>query len=513
MNIKMNIKQILLIILLFVGRSVFAQPDLAKIDTYISNAQMQWNVPGLAVAIVKDGQIIFEKGYGVLEEGKTEKIDENTLFAIASNTKAFIATSIGTLVEDGKLSWKDPVRNTIPYFTLYDNYASSEATVEDLLCHRLGLGTFSGDVIWYKSNFPVADVIRKAEFIPKAYGFRGGYGYSNVMYITAGEVIHQASGKNWNQYIRDTFFNPLGMSRTQTSIDGLKGLENVATPHKYIDGKHTAIKWATWNNSGAAGGIISSVHDMSQWMMLHLNHGVWKSDTIFKRSTQDELWYPHNNYKITSRSREYLPSRHFNGCGLGFGLYDLHGKFVATHSGGYDGMYSRVAMVPEDNLGIVVLTNSMTGIGTALTYYIMDAFAGAEEKDWSEEMKAGYEKGVKSKQERIQKRLDAHVSGTSPSVDPGDCSGKYVDDMYGELEVKEEDGQLRLLFPSAPDLDATLTHWHYDTYKINWDNVHAWFGFGTVRFELDNNQNVTGMEFDVPNDDIFFEEIHAVKNQ
>ncbi len=507
----MKLRFILFTILFFTGHLIFAQADLKIIDTYISNAQKQWNVPGLSVAIVKDGQIIFEKGYGVLEEGKKVKIDENTLFAIASNTKAFIATSIGTLVEEGKLNWKDPVRNTLPYFILYDNYASSEATVEDLLCHRLGLGTYSGDVIWYKSNFSVEEVIKKAEFIPKAYGFRGGYGYSNVMYITAGEVIHQVSGKNWDQYINDTFFNPLGMARTQTSIDGLKSLENVATPHKYIDGKHTPINWATWNNSGAAGGIISSVHDMSQWMMLHLNHGVWKTDTIFKQSIQDDLWYPHNSHKITEKSREYLPSRHFNGYGLGFGLYDLHGRFVATHSGGYDGMYSRVAMVPEDNLGIVVLTNSMTGIGTALTYYIMDSYAGAEERDWSADMLKGFEKGVKSKQDRIQKRMDARVEGTSPSVKVSEYTGKYFDKMYGEIEVKEFGGKLRMFFPVAPDLNATLTHWHYDTYKLNWDNTHAWFGFGTVQFTLDNNHQVTGIEFDVPNDDIFFEEIHAVK--
>jgi len=502
-----------LFLTLFFHGFLSAQPDLSKLDAYISEAQKDWEIPGFAVAIVKDGKIIFEKGYGVLEEGKKEKIDENTLFAIASNTKAFIATSIVKLAEEGKLDLKDPVIKHLPYFKLYDDYTTNHARVEDLLSHKLGLGTFSGDVIWYKSNFTVPEVISKIQYIPQAYEFRGGYGYSNVCYITAGEVIHQASGKNWDQYIQENFLNPLGMTRTQTTIDNLGSVSNVATPHKWIDGKHTPISWATWNNSGAAGGIISSVHDMGQWMILHLNHGVWKTDTLFKQSTQDELWYPHNNYKITSRSREYLPSRHFNGYGLGFGLYDLHGKFVATHSGGYDGMYSRVTMVPEDHLGIVILTNSMTGIGTALTYYIMDFYAGVEEKDWSEEMRIGFEKGVESKKERIQKRLDSRVGGTSPSVKVSEFTGNYVDVMYGELEIIQQNGQIRLLFPNAPNLNATLTHWHYDTYKINWDNIHAWFGFGTVQFILDNNHKVSGIEFDVPNDDIFFEEIHAVKSR
>ncbi len=506
-------KKIFLFLFLFASLFCFAQntPDLKKIDKYIAQAQKDWNVPGFAVAIVKDGEVIFEKGYGVRKAGTKDPIDEHTLFAIASNTKAFIATSIVKLAEEEKLNLKDPVIKHLPYFKLYDDYATNHARIEDLLSHKLGLGTFSGDVIWYKSTFTVPEVISKIQYIPQAYEFRGGYGYSNLMYITAGEVIHQASGKNWDQYIQDTFLNPLGMTRTLTTIDNISSISNVASPHKWIDGNHTPIPWATWNNSGAAGGIISSVHDMSQWMMLHLNKGNWQGTQIFSINSQDEMIYPHNTHKITSNSREYIPSRHFSGYGLGFGLYDMHGQMIVTHSGGYDGMYSRLAMMPDLDFGVVILTNSMTGIGTALAYYIMDAYSGAEEKDWSKKLHQSLKNGQEIYAKRIKERVNARKKGTNPLVSASQYVGDYLDDMYGDLQVVEQDGNLRLLFPKAPALNATLTHWHYDTYQIEWDEEHAWFDFGTVSFDLDNNLNVTGMTFDVPNDDIFFEEIHAVK--
>ena len=211
------LKPLFLIALFLISVSLQAQVDLKKIDQYIAKAQKDWNVPGLAVAIVKDGKVVHASGYGALEEGKPYEVDENTLFAIASNTKAFIASALGTLVDQGKIGWKDKVRDYLPYFELYDSYATNEATIEDLLCHRLGLGTFSGDVIWYKSELSAEEVIKRAKYVPQAYGFRDGYGYSNLMFITAGEVIKAVTGQEWHEYVKETFFMPLGMDRTITS--------------------------------------------------------------------------------------------------------------------------------------------------------------------------------------------------------------------------------------------------------------------------------------------------------
>lgn len=501
---------VVLMIFQIIGNT-FGQADLKIIEKYIEDAREAWDVPGLSVAIVKDGEIVFEKGYGVIESGKKQKVDEHTLYAIASNTKAFISASIATLEESGQLDLDDPVQKHLPYFELYDSYVSSEAIVRDLLCHRLGLGTFSGDVIWYKSNFSPEEIVKKAKFVPQAYSFRGGYGYSNLMFLAAGEVIKSASGKPWDNYIQEAFFDPLEMTRTRTSTNDLGSLDNVATPHKPVNGENIPIAWTNWDNMGAAGGIISSVHDMSQWLKLQLNEGILDGDTIFSPAIQNEMWNAHNIQKVSLSNKHYMPSRHFRSYGLGWGLFDYHGRLIANHGGGYDGMYSRVILVPEENLGVVVLTNSMKGISTPISNYIVDRYLEVPERDWSAEGLQQSYRSEKFKSDRLVARGKSRVLNTKPTFPMSAYSGRYFDKMYGDIEIKYEGDNLRLEFPSAPDLSAHLSHWHYDTFKINWDREHAWFDFGTLQFIMDNNGNIRGLNFDVPNDDIFFHELHPVK--
>lgn len=493
---------------------VWAQPDLKKIDAYIEQARQDWDVPGLAVAIVYEGKIVHEKGYGTREVGKKAPVDEHSLFAIASNTKAFIATALTMLVDEGKVNWDDKVIEHVPQFALYDPYASQTVTVRDLLCHRVGLGTFSGDVIWYKSDYTAAEVVEHIRYVPQAYPLRAGYGYSNLMFITAGEVIKAVSGLSWADYIQTHLLDPVGMTRTQTSIGPLARMDNVASPHKPVDGVNQAIPYAPWYNSGAAGGIISSVHDMGLWMQMHLNEGVSREqDTLFREAGQRQMWHPHNNLYVSPGYQRLYPSTNFRGYGLGWSLNDYLGYKVVAHGGGYDGMYSRVMMVPGAELGIVVLTNSMKGISTYLTNYITDQFLGnPEPKDWSKLGIQSERNFDQYKANREAERLNARVKNTQPTYEPSRYSGTYHADIYGDIRIVEKDGQLRMEIPHAPALNANLVHWHYDTYEIQWDETHAWFDFGTIRFELDNNGKVIGANFDVPNDDIFFEEIELVKS-
>ncbi|MEO9871744.1 serine hydrolase [Ekhidna sp.] len=503
-------KQFSFLIILFFALASQAQIDVKAIDKYIEKARKDWNVPGMAVAIVKDGEVVMSKGYGVKEIGEKDKVDENTQFAIASNSKAFVASCIAKLVEEEKLSWKDKVRDYLPYFSLYgDEYVSSEITVEDLLCHRVGLGTFSGDVIWYKSNKTPEEIIKRAAYVPEAYSFRDGYGYTNLMFITAGEVIKTVTGKPWEDYVKDNFLNPLGMENTVISVKDLN--DNVATPHKpTLDNGTIPGVWASWDNSSAAGGIISSSTDMAKWMMMNLNGGAWDGSEYINKEQQNLLWTPHNNNKLSERSKEALPGRHFVGYGLGWGLMDYHGNMAVSHGGGYDGMYSRVMMIPDINLGIVVLTNTMEGISTPLTYYIVNQYLKKDMRDWSAE----YLKRARSSnghKDDVDERIARRVSGTKTSIDPSLLEGIYNDPMFGDIAVKKDGDSFRISFADAPALDATLEHWHYDTYQIKWDEEHAWFDFGTVSFELDNNLDVEGIEFDVPNGDIFFDELHPKK--
>ena len=498
-----------LLFLLTITIAAYSQVDTKKLDTYIAQAQTDWEIPGMAVGIIYNGKVMLAKGYGTLEEGKSISVDANSLFAIASNTKAFVATAIGMLVEEGKLKWDDPVKKYLPYFEMYDAYVSSKTTVRDLLCHRAGLGTYSGDVIWYKSDYTAEEVVKHIKEVPQAYDFRGGYGYSNLMFITAGEVIQKVSGLSWADFVQKRILNPLGMSRTQTSVVPLDKMENVATPHKPVKGKNVPIPYTNWDNMGAAGGIISSVSDMLKWIQLQIDGGKSGDQRVFSQETQNQLWKTHNNRLVTKSSKRLYPTRNFNGYGLGWGLSDYGGHLVTSHGGGYDGMYSRVTIVPDAGLGIVILTNSMKGISTPLAYQIMDAYLGLAERDRSQLGLVQAKNAEKRWQNRVKKRTAARKKETKLSLPLKDYVGKYYCPMFGPIEVKMNENQLQLIFPKAPKLNARLSHWHFNTFEINWEQTHAWFDFGTLQFILDNNGQVQELQFDVPNQDIFFEEIQA----
>lgn len=470
-----------------------------------------YHVPGMSVGIINKGEIILSEGFGTLEEGKTSKADRNTLYAIASNTKAFITASIAILVDEGKLDWEDPVQKYLPYFELYDPCVSEMMTIRDLLCHRAGLGTFSGDVIWYRNEMTSEDVVRHAAEIPQAFQFRNGFGYSNVMYITAGEVIRSVTGKSWDEYAREKFLDPLHMNRTVTSTRELDKLRNVATPHHPHDERNEPIDWVEWSNSGAAGGIISSAEDMIKWMGMQLHHGVLGTDTFFSRNQQLQMWTPHVNYPISDRARELYGGRNFNGYGLGWGTSEYNGKMMVSHTGGYDGMYSAVVLLPTEKIGIVVLTNTMRSIGTLLAYEIIDKLLGLPQKDWKERGIRQDIDHMADRAGRIKERTDARVMGTSPSMPASAVAGLYRCPMYGDIRITENNGDLLIDFVQAPELKAKLSHWHYDTYELDWLKKQSWFSFGTVQIQEDNNHQPASLLFDVPNDDIFFEEIHAVR--
>ncbi len=495
-----------ILIILFQAGFLLAQPDLKKLDKYIEDARKTYNVPGLSVAIVKDGKVVVSKGYGILEKDGKENADGGTLYAIASNTKAFISSVLAVLVSEGKLDWDDRVIDHLPGFEMYDPYVTSELTIRDLLCHRSGLGTFSGDAIWYKSELPASEIIKKIKYVPQAYSFRSGYGYSNLMFITAGEVITKVSGMPWQEYLSETFFKPLGMSRSITSTDDLLSTENYATPHKTQLNENTPIKWTNWDNMGAAGGIISSTDDMAKWMNFHLNQGIHQGDTILDPVQQNLLWTLHNNYVLSHRGRQGIPGRHFTGYGLGWGLQDYYGRMMVSHGGGYDGMYSRVVMVPDENLGVVVLTNSMSGISVPLSYFIVNQYIREDTRDWVK----GFYRPQTEDQRKVTLRENRRM-GTKTSLELDAYAGEYYADMYGDVDIKMEGGKLRLHFSHSPLLSATLEHWHDDTFEIKWDETHAWFDFGLLTFELDEAKKVTGLRFNVPNGDIFFDEYEVVR--
>jgi CubicO group peptidase (beta-lactamase class C family) len=484
---------------------IVSDSDLKELDKYYTKVAEDWNIPGFSVAIVKDGEIAFSKGYGVKEVGDAAAPDGNTLYAIASNSKAFTSALIAMLVQEGKLDWDDKVVDYLPYFKVYDSWVSKEMSIRDLLCHRSGLGTFSGDVIWYKSDLSSKEIIERIQYLPKAYDFRSGYGYSNLMYITAGEIIKKITGKPWHVFVQERILVPLDMERTVTSPRDLDSRGNYATPHALVSGKNVPIDWVDWQEVGALGGIISSVNDIAKWMIFNMNNGITGSDTLLSESSRNMIWTPHNNFRVNHVNPNDFGTN-FRGYGLGWSISDYRGNLRINHGGGYDGMISSVDMLPDLKLGVVVLSNGLESPTNAITYYTLDKLLGKADRDWSQV----YLERISNRppeDRRITKARESRLEGTVPSLPLEKYAGKYKSDIYGIIEVKKEDNKLRVYFEHAPELSATLKHWHYDVWEIDWDNIHAWFDFGTLKFNLNNNLEITGMDFSVPNGDIFFEEL------
>lgn len=508
-------KIILLAFLLVPAAASGEDQRISELDCYVASAREAWEVPGLAVAIVKDGEVILAKGYGVREAGRPEVVDEQTAFAIASNTKAFTAAALAMLKQDGKLDWKDRVQDHLPYFRLYDPYVSAEMRVEDLLCHRSGLGTFSGDLLWYGTLYSPKEILLRTRDLPATGSFRAHYGYSNLMFLAAGEIVAKAGGKPWPEFVRERILQPLEMNRTVISITKLDELGNVATPHKTrLDGNQP-LDWYNWDAMAAAGGIVSSVSDMAKWLRFQLDMGrLDEKRSLLERDAFDRMWSPQTIIPLSQVSRIQYPTTHFRAYGLGWSLADYKGRKTVGHGGGYDGMYSRVVMVPEEKLGVVVLTNSMTGISTALANRVVDTYLGGGElKDWAA---SGLERDRKNRRqfyERIEKATTAVAEDTQPRLPLDAYAGTYRSKLYGDATVGVEDGKLVLRLLPNKDLVADLGHLHYDTFVVRWRNEFAWFAEGTGQFVLNSVGKVTELKLDIPNDDLWFDELELIRTR
>lgn len=486
--------------------------DLAALDRYIEQARAAWEVPGLAVAVVHDWRVVLARGYGVREAARGERVDEHTLFAIASNTKAFTAAGLAMLVSAGRLSWDDRVRDHLPWFELYDRYVSDEIRVRDLLSHRSGVGTFSGDILWWGAPFSAEEVVRRARYLPQAGAFRASYNYNNLMFIAAGEVLRAASGQSWPAWTRAHILAPLGMERTVLSVDSLVLRDNVATPHKRVGGVNRPLPWHDWDAMAAAGGIISSASDMAKWLQLQLRGGILENgDTLFGPAQQWTMWTVHTPLAVSPGSATLYPSTHFRGYGLGWSLHDYLGRRIVSHGGAYDGMYSQVTLVPEEQLGVVVLTNGMTGIAGALANRIVDAYLGGEPKDWSNLLLERERAAEVRERERRAAAVRQTVPSTAPSLPLASYAGSYGGQLYGEVTVALEDNRLVLRMAPGTDLVADLVHLQYDTFRLDWRREYAWFESGLAQFVLDVRGAVRELKLDVPNQDIWFHELELVR--
>lgn len=448
-------------------------------DDYVNKAMKDWEVPGMAIAVVKDDKMVFAKGYGLRELGKPEPVDERTIFAIGSSSKAFTAASLAMLVDEGKIRWDDPVTKYLPGFQVYDPYVTREMTVRDLLTHRIGLER--GDLLWYATPYSREEVLRRIRYLTPSSSMRSKFGYQNIMFLAAGEIVPSVTKKSWDDFVAERIFTALGMKDSGTTIRTLSRSTDVSTPHVKIDEKVQPVAWRLIDNIAPAGSINSNVVDMAQWVRLQLAKGKFDGKQLVSEASVKEMHTPQTIVRIEGLYPFMYPDAHFMSYGMGWFLSDFRGKKLVEHGGAIDGMRALVAMVPEENVGVVILTNiSGTLLPQFLAYRIFDSYLGHQPKDWQADgLKRAKE--IEAQGKAVQERaLADRIVGTLPSLSLQDYAGIYRNEMYGDVEIKFGGGKLSSIF--GPSYHGDLEHWHYNTFQVTWrDRVQ---GKGLLNFAL-----------------------------
>ena len=452
-----------LLLVLAIAHVALAQNgSLNGFDDYVNKAMKEWEVPGIAIAIVKDDRVVLAKGYGVRKLGDPAPVDERTLFAIGSSSKAFTAASVAMLVDAGKVKWDDPVTKYLPGFEMYDPYVTRELTVRDLLTHRSGLQR--GDFLWYGTELNRDEIVRRARFLKPTWSLRSTFGYQNIMFLTAGQLVAKVSGKSWDEFIAQRIFTPLAMNSSSTSINALKTANNVATPHAKFDEKVQVIPWRNIDNIAPAGSINSNVLDMAQWVRLQLAQGTLQNQRLFSPAVAKEMHASQTIIRFEPPYSLWYPEAHFLNYGMGWFLSDYRGRKVVEHGGAIDGMRAEVALMPEEKLGLVVLSNSNGSIlPVALMYRIFDAFLHAPARDWSAEL-LKTSKTLEEQAKAAEKKQESErVAGTNPSVSLDKYAGTYRNELYGDVKVTYANSKLNVRY--GPSFTSDLEHWHYDTFR------------------------------------------------
>lgn len=455
-----------------IAQSAASAPP-ADLDAYVASSMKTFDVPGMAVAIVKDGKILVAKGYGVRKLGDPTPVDEFTMFGIGSNTKAFTTAALATLVDEGKLSWDDPVYQRLPGFVMYDPYVSHEMTIRDLLTHRSGMGLGEGDLLfWPHTTYSREDVIYKLRFMKPQSSFRSHYAYDNLLYMTAGQIIPAVTGTSWDDYIRQHIFAPLDMKHSNVSNAAFQPGDDYASPHSAVDGKLQVIPFGLLDNAGPAGSINSCAADMAKWVQLQLNHGKFsdRDGHLFTEQRSKEMWSAQTILPTSDPPAQLAGLKaNFADYALGWGLRDYHGRKLIGHTGGVAGFVSRVMLIPEENLGVVVLTNAEEGGAfDSILYHVLDHYFHLPPTDWIAAYKAVKDKEEKDAAETMKKAEGARDAGSRQSLPLEKYAGVYNDAWYGPITIHAEKSGLVISFDHSPTMIGDLQHWQHDTFKAHW---------------------------------------------
>ena len=478
--------------------SQVSKTDLGKIDVTVKKAFEVFKPTGLAVAVMEDSAIIYHQALGFSNADIKNPVNTTSLFNIASCSKAFTAVSIGILVDEGKLKWTDKVIDYFPEFKLADDYITKEMTVEDLLCHRSGLGTFFGDLLWYNTTYSDEEVMKRMRNEPITRRFGIEFGYQNIMFMIAGDLIKKVTGVPWSEFVESRIFKPLGMTQTRPSNDELTKDQDIAFGHL----NNKVLEIYDFNAAKPAAAIYSSVDELSTWTMLLLNNGIFRGQRIISKASLNRIMEPHTILGVSNMQKQH--GINFYMYGLGWFIYDYNGKKIVEHDGGMPGYVSKVTMVPDQRISIIVLNNGNDGfVDNAIRGEILNILVKGREFDWIGEYSNIKARSATYELTTSKQRLESRVAGTKPSLSPEGYTGLFRDKSYGDAEVKLDSGKLRLTFlPAKTVFTGVLEHWHYDTFKVVFKD--QFLTFGLITFSFDSTGKVTGFKIDLPSNDFHF---------
>ena len=477
------------LLLLLISCNSFAQISEKQVDELVENTLKSFNVPGIAVAIVKDGKVVLSKGYGVRSILTKEKVDANTLFGIASNSKAFTTAALAMLVDEKKLNWDDKVIQYIPEFKMYDEFVTNVFTIRDLVTHRCGLGLGSGDLmVWPDgTDFTTKDIIQNLQYLKPVSSFRSKFDYNNLLFIVAGEVIAKVSGQSWCDFIEERILKPLEMNHSAASFVRLKDSSNTIAPHVPTDGKLKIISRYKNQAFDGAAGIYSCVNDLSKWMILQLQSGKYGSEKqlqLFSKKEQDEMW---SLQTVIPTNTKPPYNTHFSGYGLGWFLSDVKGYKQVSHTGGLEGIVTQTTLFPELNLGIVVLTNQQSGAAfSAITNTIKDSYLDIPYTNYVE-IYSKREKDNIVEADKTTAEVWATVAKNKKDklkIDLRKYEGYFVDNWFGQIEIFEEKGKLFFKSIRSSQLVGEIFFYKDNTLVVKWDN-HSFNADAFLFFEMD----------------------------
>ena len=441
------------------------QLSFQELDQYIVRGMHDAEIPGLSIAVVKDDAVVFAKGYGVRKLGDNAPVDEHTIFNIASVTKGFTTASLAMLVDEGKLGWDDHVLKYLPTFQLYDSYATRELIVRDLLTHRTGLT--ENDALCVDSTYSRDEILYRIRFWQPKLGFRAQFDYNNCMYVVAGQIVPAITGRSWDDFVHEQIFRPLGMKDSSTSIREIHN-DNVAMPHRIVNGTVQALPLPNNDNFAPAGGVNSSAVDMAQWIRLQLSGGAYQGQRLLSLQRVKELQTPNIDVDFSEGlDKLQFPADHFAAYGLGWILMDYHGRKVVFHTGSNPGFKSEILLVPEEHLGVVILSNFFDRPPWVLGYRVIDAYLGLPAGNRAGEYLKAL-KGFEQENETENRKQEAERNrNTKPSLPMEKYAGKYANDLYGDAVVSFKNGEISLNIVGLGWV-GTLNHWQYETFRATW---------------------------------------------